>query len=156
MKLSLVHSSDPILRQVAEPVQLADNIGELVKAMYLLMITGNRFGIGLAAPQVGISKRLIVVHVEAAKFCVVNPVITRRWGGKIPWTEGCLSFPGLKTKTMRDRFITVEGLNENFKPMKRKCSGLVSACVQHEIDHLDGITINEQQNAPRPPSGVHG
>lgn len=135
----LTHSSDPILRQQAAPVLSIEDVSETIADMWMVMEQGR--GCGLAAPQIGISKRIIIVHVDSTKFCIINPVIVRRWGGKRPSREGCLSFPGMQKKIMRDRFITVEGLDENFQVIRRKCSNLIAACVQHEVEHLNGITI---------------
>lgn len=142
MMPKLVHSSHPVLRQQAAPVFTAEDVSQVIDDMWFILGNGqNRRGIGLAAPQIGVSKRIIVVNVDSTKFCILNPVIVKRWGGKRPSKEGCLSFPGMQKKIMRDRFITVQGLDENFQAMQRKCSNLIAAVVQHEIEHLNGITI---------------
>jgi peptide deformylase len=138
MAPKLVHSSDPVLRQQAAPVLSIEDVSGTISDMWSVMGT---MGIGLAAPQIGVSKRIIVVRVGSTKFCIINPVIVKRWGGKRLSRESCLSFPGLEKKIPRDRFITVDGLDENFQAMRRKCSNLIAACVQHEIEHLNGITI---------------
>lgn len=135
----LTHSSDPVLRQQAAPVFAADDVSELIADMWFVM--DQKQGIGLAAPQLGVSKRIIVVHVGSTKFCLMNPEIVRRWGGKRLSKEGCLSFPGMQKKILRDRFITVHGMDEERRLVQRKCSNLIAACVQHEIEHLNGITI---------------
>ncbi len=138
MAPKLVHSSDPILRQQAAPVLSIEDVTQVIADMWSVIGT---MGIGLAAPQIGVSKRIIVVRVGSTKFCIINPVIVNRWGGKRISKEGCLSFPSMEKKIPRDRFITVEGLDENFIVMRRKCSNLIAACVQHEVEHLNGITI---------------
>jgi peptide deformylase len=135
----LVHSSDPILRQQAAPVLSIEDVSQVIADMWEVLNI-NR-GVGLAAPQIGISKRIIIVKVGSTQFCIINPVIVKRWGGKRRSEEGCLSFPGLHKKIPRDRFITVQGLDENLCLMQRKCSNLIAACVQHEVEHLNGITI---------------
>lgn len=136
---SLVHSSDPVLRQEAAPVFTGEDVSEIIADMWrVLRLKG---GVGLAAPQIGISKRIIIINVQSTMFCFLNPVITRRWGGRRVSHEGCLSYPGMEKKIMRDQFITVVGVDEQFRAIQRKCSNLIAACVQHEIDHLNGITI---------------
>lgn len=135
-----------VLHQVAEPVPQNEDITELYRAMFDLMIANN--GIGLAAPQVGISKRLIVFRINGAiPYTIINPVITKRKLGKMRSIEGCLSFPetlgpqGKQVKVSRDKQIVVEGFNQYWKPVRLKLCGLNSCVVQHEVDHLDGVTI---------------
>ena len=108
-------------------------------------------GIGLAATQVGFNKRIIVMDVEPltayedsdpttvkeGKFEMINPVIVSR-AGKAKWAEGCLSVPGFKDVVTRDLVIEVSYLDRYGVQKDLKASGLLSACIQHEIDHLDG------------------
>jgi len=98
-------------------------------------------GIGLAANQVGELQRVIVVHADSFKQAIINPVITKSYGGQTTSKEGCLSFPRLNVPMVRSRKIIVEGFDQNWKPIKRKLKGLAAYCVQHEVDHLNGITI---------------
>ena len=142
MELKFNHS---VLYKVAKPVPQNEDITELYRAMFDLMITSK--GIGLAAPQVGIPKRLIVFLRGQVPYTIINPVITKRKLGKMRSIEGCLSFPetlgeqGKQVKVSRDKQITVEGFNQYWKPIRLKLRGLDSCVIQHEIDHLDGITI---------------
>ena len=113
--------------------------------MLALMVTSK--GIGLAAPQVGISKRLIVFRLGSIPYTIINPIITKRNLGRMRSMEGCLSFPqtigkqGKLVKMSRDKQIVVEGSNQYWKPIRLKLRGLDSCVIQHEIDHLNGITI---------------
>lgn len=137
--LSLVHSSSPILHQVAEPIQADDDVRDLIAQMFKVM--KEHEGTGLAAPQVGVSKRVIVVSVGGFNRTYVNPVIVRRGEGQSTKEEGCLSFPLMRTRVTRDNAIWVEALDQNMQPVRHKLKGLTARCVQHEVDHLDGITI---------------
>lgn len=94
-------------------------------------------GIGLAAPQIGISKRIIVLDVGDGPIRMANPKITE-WAGEQTGTEGCLSIPGLYGDVTRHDKITVRGHDEFGRPYKVQADGLLSRCFQHEIDHLDG------------------
>lgn len=141
MKLKLNHS---VLYIVAKPIPQNEDITELYRAMFDLMIVNK--GIGLAAPQVGISKRLIVFRLGSIPYTIINPTITRHKLGKMKSMEGCLSFPetipkGKQVKILRDKQIVVEGFNQYWKPIKLKLRNLDSCVIQHEIDHLNGITI---------------
>lgn len=107
-------------------------------------------GIGLAAPQIGVSKRVAVVDIsprdETGELLVlVNPRVVER-KGKITWEEGCLSFPGLYEKIDRAHDVVVEALDENGQPFTIEASELLAVCLQHEIDHLDGIVFTERMS----------
>lgn len=146
MELKLTHS---VLYEVAKPIPQDEDIIELYRAMFDLMIAEN--GIGLAAPQVGIPKRLIVFRLGPVPYTIINPIITKRKLGKMRSMEGCLSFPqtlgkqGKLVKMSRDKQIIVEGFNQYWKPVKLKLRNLDSCVIQHEIDHLNGKTIIKPQ-----------
>lgn len=137
--LKLVRSHDPILHQVAAEVTDFTGIAQLVTCMFETML--HHDGIGLAAPQIGISKRVIVVQTHGFRQAFVNPVITRRCNGQHTATEGCLSFPGENVIKVRDKTVLVEALDVTGHPFRLKLNGLQARVVQHEIDHLDGVTI---------------
>ena len=128
-----------VLYRVAEKVNKDDDVSSLIVNMIRIMQDNK--GIGLAAPQIGISKRVIIVGTNNLRLVIINPIITKRKLGTTLSEEGCLSFPGLLKKIKRDKQIVVEGFNESWEPVKRKLRGLDSFIVQHEIDHLNGITI---------------
>lgn len=131
-----------VLYEVADDVPQNEDINSIVGYMMPAMINNN--GIGLAAPQIGISKRIILVKIGSVVQAIINPVITRRRLGKGISTEGCLSFPGMIKKVKRDKQIIVEGYSQKWEPVKMKLRGLDSCVVQHEIDHLNGITIKSK------------
>jgi len=134
----------PILHQISEPVSYRENLGnmigfDLIRDMFLTLDLHK--GIGLAAPQLGMSKRVIVIHTDDFKQAFINPIITRRFGGTKTSREGCLSYPGLTASVTRYKRIIVEGYDQDWKPIRRKLKGIAAICVQHEVDHLNGITI---------------
>ncbi|MGD2215464.1 MAG: peptide deformylase [Gemmatimonadales bacterium] len=131
---------DPVLRQRAEVVEeIDDGLRELAEQMFEAMYMGE--GIGLAAPQVGVLKRLFVMDIredEVEPQAVVNPVIVEH-SGLERGEEGCLSLPGLVGTVERSARIVMEGLDPEGKPLRIEASELLARCIQHEIDHLDGI-----------------
>ena len=117
----------------------------LLHVMWTVMYKNN--GIGLAAPQLGELHRVIVIDAGGFKQSIINPVITRRYGGKVTSkNEGCLSYPGKKRTIVRDKQIAVKGFDQNWKSIKFKLKGLAAIAVQHEVDHLDGITIMSESH----------
>jgi len=131
----------PVLRKKAKKVEKVD---KKVKSLVLNMIQTmkNGQGIGLAAPQVGISERVIVVmsnFKNGQNLGLINPKIVKKSKEKGLEEEGCLSFPGIFLKIKRAKEIEVEGLDIEGKKIKIKAKGLSAGVFQHEIDHLDGI-----------------
>jgi peptide deformylase len=127
------------LTQVAAEVPHGEDVKAVIDEMWKVMLHNS--GIGLAANQVGLLKRIIVVHTNGFTSAIINPVITKESGKLKLSKEGCLSFPGKNIDMKRDNIIVVEGFDENWNPIKKKVRALSAFCVQHEIDHLDGITI---------------
>ena len=143
--LDILIFPDPGLKTIAAPVQqIDDEIKQLVRDMLDTMHHAE--GIGLAATQVNINKRIAVIDIsenKKAPLCIINPVITQH-NGKISWQEGCLSFPGIYTNVKRYETVTVEYQDLDNKPQTINATGLLSVCLQHEIDHLNGITFYER------------
>ena len=131
------------LYDVCETVTDGEDVRGLVDDMMAVITTGR--GIGLAANQIGSNKRVIAVYAGGLHQVFVNPVITKRYGGKKTSKEGCLSFPGMIATVVRDRQIVIEGFTPSWEPIKRKLKGLAAICAQHEIDHLDGITCIKRE-----------
>lgn len=131
------------LYSMAEEVPQDKQVKDIITLMYSVL--NNAKGIGLAAPQIGISLRIIIIKTPALEQVIINPIITRRRLGKTVSKEGCLSFPGLIKKIKRDKQIIVEGFTPDWKPFKMKLRGLESYCIQHEIDHLNGITLKSKR-----------
>ncbi|SHE60956.1 peptide deformylase [Seinonella peptonophila] len=96
-------------------------------------------GVGLAAPQVGILKRVIVVDIGEGLIEVVNPEIVERSGEQIDPPEGCLSIPGLLAEVRRAQWIRLRGMDRHGKPIELEAEGYLARAFQHEIDHLNGI-----------------
>jgi peptide deformylase len=136
---------DEVLKKKAEPVEAVDEalqrlMDDMVETMYAAP------GVGLAAPQVGVSKRIIVADVshlegEAASLVVlVNPEIIESHGS-VKTEEGCLSLPEFLTTVERAETVTVKGLDREGREVTMPVEGLLAVALQHEIDHLDGTLI---------------
>lgn len=132
---------DPLLRKKCQEVkEVNDEIRKIIDDMLETMRENK--GVGLAACQVGVLKRIIVVDIEFIKegiFALVNPKIIRQSKEKEIGEEGCLSFPGAFLKINRHKEIEIEALDRNGKEIKISAKGLLARVLQHEIDHLDGI-----------------
>ena len=153
----------PILKQVAEPVAAVDDrVRALLDGMAETMYAAN--GIGLAAPQVGVSERLLVAALpvrggvseedeedeeagtKAFLTEVVNPQIVER-SGTLVWDEGCLSVPDFVLEVERSERIVIEALDRHGEPLRFEARGFYAVVFQHEIDHLDGITLYDRMSA---------
>ena len=133
----LREQGDPVLRQKAREVKGVDHVlTRLIEDMFETMYHYN--GIGLAAPQIGISKRIIAIEVGQDKVALVNPVVVHQEGEEID-IEGCLSVPGIYGEVSRARSIRVKGLNADGVEQEVQAEGLLARALQHELDHLDGI-----------------
>jgi len=145
-KLELEPGNSPILRTICNPLSPSHYIPPaFFDDMFALMKEKN--GIGLAAPQVGIPLRIFVMSYGAVHTEFINPrIIHNTRLGKIVTShdEGCLSFPGLKVNRKRHKRVIIEGFDRNWKPLKFDLRGLAAFIVQHEIDHLNGITIGRK------------
>ncbi|MEA2682666.1 MAG: peptide deformylase [Chloroflexota bacterium] len=105
-------------------------------------------GIGLAAPQVGVLLRVIVCEVDENLHCLVNPEIIRAEGEQVG-NEGCLSIPGYIGEVKRFDRVTVKAKNRAGKDVRIKAEGLLARCLQHEIDHVDGILFTDRLTDPK-------
>lgn len=139
MVLKVRKYGDPILRRKAPPIQsitpeIKGLIADMIETMY------DQVGIGLAAPQVGIPLRLIVVddNTGGAARPLINPAITRQ-GGRVVAEEGCLSIPGIFAPVERAEWIEVKALDGDGVPVALEAKALLARVIEHEIDHLDGI-----------------
>lgn len=150
---------DPVLRLVAKPVRefdrrLRDLVAEMIEIMY------DSDGIGLAAPQIGVSLRVFVVDVPPADgrsakegedgapptatdgpMVCINPEITFAPGGVTPFEEGCLSLPEIRGEVLRPPTVTLRAFDVEGREYTQRGAGLLSRCWQHELDHLDGVLI---------------
>ena len=133
----VLHPRDDILRKRSRAVdQVDDGIRTLLSDMAETMYREN--GAGLAAPQVGVLKRVIVIDIGEGLTQLINPVIVDAQGEQTG-EEGCLSIPGLWGTVKRPQEVTVTGLDENGKPVCIRGSGLMARALCHETDHLDGV-----------------
>lgn len=151
MVLEIVKYPSPILKKKSTPVEKVDReTQDLIENMFETMYAAP--GVGLAAPQVGVLKRILIVDVGRLEGethkpdprVLINPMIrpaikTRE--EKIIWEEGCLSLPQLTISVERSKRIVVEGLDRDGKPVKYLGEDLLAVAFQHEIDHLDGILL---------------
>lgn len=142
MILKIVKYPEPVLQQPGEPVtEFNDELHRLVADMFETMYSAQ--GIGLAAPQVGVSKRVTVIDLSmgkdpAQKLVLVNPEITFQQGRQYE-EEGCLSFPEIREKVVRAAAVKIRAQDESGKWFEMDGTELLSRAFQHEIDHLDGM-----------------
>jgi peptide deformylase len=135
-------AGDKVLKEIAEPVIRVDKkVRKLLDDMAQTMYSAD--GVGLAAPQVGVSLRVIVIDVDDELIELINPVIIRKEGCELG-NEGCLSIPGVFGEVERFAEVTVTGLNRFGKKISISGTGMLSRALQHEIDHLDGILFIEK------------
>ena len=134
-----------VLKKISDPIEnVGDSEKKLVNDLFETMYNSN--GIGLAAVQVGILKRILVIDVstkeeEKNPLCFINPVIKKISDEKSVYEEGCLSIPDTFIEIERPKICEVEYVNLDGKLKNIKCDGLLSTCLQHEINHLDGKLI---------------
>ncbi|TQR45706.1 peptide deformylase [Paenibacillus popilliae] len=139
----IVHEPDEVLHQIAKEVpKITPNIQKLLTDMADTMYHAE--GVGLAAPQIGILKRAIVVDVgdEHGLIEMVNPVILSAEGEQLG-PEGCLSIPGINGDVLRHQKITVKGLDRNGREITVEAEDFLARAFQHEIDHLNGVLFTE-------------
>lgn len=131
-----------MLYRKAKPVRvITRDIQSLIDQMFATLERAR--GLGLAAPQVGVSERILIANVEEQKIVLVNPQILRQEGETVA-TEACLSIPGLLGDVPRASRIVVRGRNRHNRGVKIEAEGLLARVVQHEIDHLDGILFPQR------------
>jgi peptide deformylase len=137
--LPILHYPDPRLHKVAAPVlRVDDEVRKLIKDMAETMYAAP--GIGLAATQVDVHKRIVVIDISETRDelrVFINPQILEA-SGEAECEEGCLSVPGVFEKVRRAQRVKVQALDADGKPFVLEAEGLLAVCIQHEIDHLDG------------------
>lgn len=138
--LEIVKYPDPILRQKANRIRDIDSeirqfTDDMIETMYL------DEGVGLAAPQVGISKQLVVMDVGQGPMTLINPEIVRKEDESVSIEEGCLSIPGIRIDVSRSTHVVVRGIDDLGETVEIEADGLLARVLQHEIDHLNGILI---------------
>lgn len=144
-KLPIVTIGDPVLEQKAVEVpKITKRITKLIDDMLETMYEAN--GIGLAAPQIGVSQRIIVLDVGEGPVVLVNPVIASATGEDID-VEGCLSIPERWVYVKRASQVVITGLNEKGKAVRLEADGYFARALQHEIDHLEGVLMLDRMLA---------
>jgi peptide deformylase len=139
---------DPLLRQISTPVEkVDDDVRALIADMFETMYDAP--GIGLAAIQVGVSKRILVIDLQEPKEeggepvkdprVFINPEILQSSDQDVPYTEGCLSVPDQYAEVDRPDRIRARWLDEQGKAHEEEIEGLLATCLQHEMDHLEGV-----------------
>jgi len=151
MLLRIYETPDPMLRQISTPVETVDDeLRALIADMFETMYEAP--GIGLAAVQVGVPKRLLVMDLQEPADpddensppvkqprVFINPEIIETSGSEVPYTEGCLSVPDQYAEVMRPDHIRARWLDEQGQQHEEQLDGLLAICLQHEMDHLEGI-----------------
>ena len=146
--LDIMKAGHPVLKQVAEPVEFVNKkmrtlIEDMAETMY------KTDGVGLAAPQIGVSQRIIVLDDGNGLLELINPEITHKEGSQIG-LEGCLSVPGYYGDVERFDKITVKAIDKHNKKVTIKAEGFLARILQHEIDHLAGhLFIEKAENLQR-------
>jgi peptide deformylase len=141
--LQILTYPHPTLRRVSKPLKRVDaDLRKTIREMFDLMYAAK--GIGLAANQVDLPLRLFIVNLESnpetgEELVFLNPVISRPRGGAEEAEEGCLSLPGLYGPVIRPKEVRINAYNLSGQEFEADVSGLFARCVQHELDHLDGV-----------------
>lgn len=160
MILPIIAYGDPVLKRIGVDInkdypQLDDLLDNMFDTMY------NAFGVGLAAPQIGLSIRLFIVdttpfsddeeltkeeqnELKVFKRVFINAKITKEEGDEWAFNEGCLSIPDVREDVFRKPTITIEYLDENFEPHTEVFDGLIARVIQHEYDHIEGILFTDK------------
>jgi peptide deformylase len=136
----IVKYPNQVLRKVAQPVtRITSETSRLISKMTTIMRDAN--GLGLAAPQIGSSVRIIVYDANEGEGLkvLINPKILAMSGEQLEPKEGCLSIPGLQGVVKRANELKIRGFDEKNRPVARRVKGLEARVIQHEIDHLDGV-----------------
>jgi len=161
-ELGLIHYPDAVLRAKARHIESVNNDVRAV-ARRMIEIMHEEEGIGLAAPQIGLSWRLFVADVPeddekgrhaagdlptatTGPIVYINPVIRQLEGPVEPFNEGCLSLPDILGEVLRPPIVTLDALDLEGKPFSLRAGGLLARCWQHELDHLDGVLILDRMS----------
>ena len=140
--LDIRRAGDPVLKEKAKPVaKITKTVRSLLDNMVQTMQEAD--GVGLAAPQVGVSLRVVVIDVGEGLIELINPEIVASEGCETG-TEGCLSIPGMYGDVERFTAVTVQGIDRHGAPITVQGYGLLARALQHEIDHLEGILFIER------------
>ena len=142
--MNITHIGDAVLTQKTSDVIGATDkeVQTLIDTMFDIM--RKEKGVGLAAPQVNISKRIAVIETDGEQFTLINPTITHQSDELVLFTEGCLSVPGRELPIIRHKKVTVQYLDREGVSCILKAREFLAIVCQHEIDHLDGILMTDR------------
>lgn len=146
-ELELIPSTDPRLHQISDEVSFPLTTEDIHFIVNLKVLMLDKQAIGIAAPQVGVNRRIIALNLDYPRYTelvMINPTIIRRGSTIVnKFREGCLSLPSQYVAKKRNEIVTVEYHDINGVQYQRMFRGLMSICVQHEIDHLNGILMTD-------------
>lgn len=141
--LEIKKAGDPVLKEQAQAVTKVDRrVRQLLEDMAQTMYEAE--GVGLAAPQIGVLQRIIVIDAGEGLIGLINPEVVVKSDDIQTASEGCLSIPGVYGDVERHAEVTVEGLDRSGKKIRIEAEGLLARALQHEIDHLNGILFIER------------
>lgn len=148
MLLKIRTYGDPVLRKISNKVEIIDDeilklIDDMVETMY------EAPGVGLAAPQIGVNKRVVVIDLDGDLKKIINPIFLEKSGEEIPGEEGCLSIPGIYEKVKRPSFVRLQYMNEKGENIVEESDNFLAKAFQHEIDHLDGVLFVDRLSSIR-------
>lgn len=147
LKIEMLGS--PVLRRKADEIgEIDDDLRRLIADMFDTMYAAE--GIGLAGPQVGVSRQVLVIDLkddEETRMALINPRVVELAGEVEKEEEGCLSIPGVSALVARRPSVVVEALAETGEPVRIEADGLLGRCLQHEIDHLNGVLFIDHLSA---------
>lgn len=143
--MQLVKSDDPILKQVSEPWDFEKDGDAAALEVDMVQAMIENSGIGLAANQIGLNKRVFAIHLkDQVPFCMFNPTIVAYTNDSVEGEEGCLSFPQLFLKVKRYSTVSAEYFDRQGNKCIMELKGIDARCFQHELDHLDGICFTDK------------
>ena len=156
----IIAYGDPILNLKVEKIKYSESnsIDSLVNDLWDTMYNAN--GVGIAAPQIGVSKSIFVADFSFfedednfnkdelinIKQVFINPKIIKESGDDFTYSEGCLSIPNISEEVIRKEKIKINFLNEQFQPKQMNCSGIIARVIQHEYDHIEGVLFTDHLN----------
>jgi len=161
MVLPIIAYGTPVLKKECEEFEEGEDLSKLISDMFDTMY--NASGVGLAAPQIGLAKRIFLVdaapfgeeepenEIEAKNFEIlknfkkvfINPIIEEETGEKWEFSEGCLSIPGIREKVSRSSIIKISYFDENWNFIAESYTGVAARIIQHEYDHIEGILFTD-------------
>ncbi len=149
--LPILTKPSPILREISEEVKEDEIKSPKIKELFLDMkkTMREKNGVGLAAPQIGINKRIFVVKAKKDSIFFINPIVTKKSWAKATDEEGCLSIPGVYGKVKRHKKINCTFTDIDGKKRKIQATDFLARVIQHELDHLDGILFIDKMKDGR-------